>query len=76
MKGKKNEREEWQEIDKQIDNNDLNGSGKQHYYSTQKTEPFQYIRIKCIGGNHCDPTSRNRYILALVNFEIFGKLVK
>ena len=67
----KNEGEEWKEIDRQINNEDLNGFSYQHYYSIpEMTEPYQYIRIKCIGVAH----NCASYYLLLTNLEIFGEI--
>ena len=44
---------EWIEIDKQENNNDLNGSNYSHYYPiSDSNEEFQYVRIKSTGENH------------------------
>ena len=71
----KNEGEEWKGFDQQ-DNNDLNGSSYQYYYSIpEKTEPYQYIRIKCVGLTHYGYShNRKQYQLTLSNVEIFGEL--
>jgi len=64
IEGRK-EGKEWKEIDRH-DNYDLNGYYYQHYYSiSEKTEPFQLIRIKCIGKDHRS---------FLNNLEIFGEI--
>jgi hypothetical protein len=66
----RNDEEEWEEIDRQ-DNDDLNGSFKQKYYSLQeKTKPYQYFRIKTLGKDHYGLT----HYLSLLNVEIYGEL--
>ena len=67
----KNEGEKWKEIDRQ-DNNDLNGNFNQHYYLLQeKTQPYQYIRLRCIGQNHHYGT----YYYTVINkIEIYGEI--
>ena len=67
----KNEGEEWKEINRHINDNFLNGPKYQHYYSIkeEKTEPYQYIRIRNIGEDHL----HDNY-LSFVHFEIYGEL--
>ena len=44
---------EWNEIDRQENNNDLNGPNYQHYFPiSDSDEEYQYIRIKSIGQSH------------------------
>ena len=70
----RNEGEEWKEIDRQ-DNFDLNGYSYQHYYSLQMTEPYQYVRIRCIGRDHWGyQRDKDEFALALSNVEIYGEI--
>ena len=63
----RNKGDQWQKINRQINNQDLNGSTYQHYFSIGKiTKPYQYIRIK-FGTSY-----KNNSDVGLSNFEIFG----
>ena len=68
-----NNRRTWIELDKQENNDDLNGSLKQHYYPVfkEKEKEFQYLRIRSIGFNHF-----NDHRLLIKNIEFFGTLIK
>ena len=60
----------WIEIDKQENNNYLNGPNYEHYFEISKTnEEFQYIRIRSIGKNHL-----NRDYFDFTRIEFYGEL--
>ena len=60
----------WIEIDKQENNNYLNGPNYEHYFEISKTnEEFQYIRIRSIGKNHY-----NRNYLDFSRIEFYGEI--
>jgi len=66
------DKENWIEIDRQENNNVLNGANFQHYFSIPRiTSPFQYIRIKSIGK-----TQNNLHYLSFTNIELFGELIE
>ena len=66
-----NDRNLWVEIDKQINNYDLNGSSFHHYYSLSKiSDEFKYIRIRSIGMTHF-----NNNLLSFSNIEVFGEII-
>ena len=65
------DRSKWEEIDKQVNNNDLNGSHFQKYYSISKTiDEFQFIRIRSIGVNH-----NGSHFLHITNLEFYGAII-
>ena len=60
----------WEEIDRRINNNDLNGRYKVNYFQIlKKSKSFQYIRLRMIDKNH-----GNTHFLGLIKFELFGDL--
>ena len=68
----KNRGHDWEEIDRQINNYDLNGPSYQCYFSLPEiTKPYQSFRIKMIGKTHDEDCS----YLVLANFEIFGNIM-
>ena len=62
----------WEEIDRRINNNDLNGFCKfKHFQISKKSKSFRYIRLRMIDKNH-----HGSYYLGLSKFELFGDLNK
>ena len=61
----------WIQIDKQLDNNDLNGPSFKRVYSTSSNQCFRYIRLRGCGCNH---RGDDDYDIVLSHFEIFGKI--
>jgi len=60
----------WEEIDRRINNNDLNGQYKVNYFQTsKKSQSYRYLRLKMI-----DKTHNNTYFLGLSKLELFGDL--
>ena len=70
------DRNQWIEIDRKINNSDLNGSRNKMYYSISgAVDSFRYIRLKSTGLNHC-PNSPYNNRLGLTNIEFYGEIMK
>ena len=68
------DRTNWVEIDKRINNTDLNGRDHQQYYSvtSKPIDEFQFIRIKSIGKNNGGPPTDH---LHFTNIEFYGQII-
>ena len=68
----KNEGENWKEIHRHVNNNDLKDDYSQHYYSLPElTDSYQIFRIRSIGKN----TINCQYI-CIDKIEIFGEILE
>ena len=65
----------WEEIDKRVNNNDLNGSNNVSYFRISKnSQSFRYIRLRMIDKNHSNSSNNSDYYLGLSKLELFGDL--
>ena len=66
-----NDRVNWEPIDIKKDNGDLNGNGKEHYFSiSKKTDEFQFIRIRNTGIDWYNISKH----LVISNIELYGSI--
>jgi hypothetical protein len=64
--------EAWTEIDRRVDNSDLDGAGVSHLFEvSNNTGIYRFIRLRQTGKNHHDDD-----FLIISDFEIFGTLFK
>ena len=72
IEGSKN-KIDWIEIDREVNNYDLNGANYQHYYPISKElDYFQYVRIRSIGDNHFIFCAN---YLEFTNIECYGDIL-
>jgi hypothetical protein len=62
---------QWTEIDRRVDNEELNGPDCVKEFAVSESLDCRYIRLTQIGPNH-----HNNEVLLFVAFEIFGTLME
>lgn len=70
-----NDRKNWKVINKQINNNDLNGKYKQHRFECKKRKGF-YRYIRYIQEDSWFSKTEFKYKIKLTCIEFFGSILK